>query len=76
MEWLGDTGASRHVRNDLSLMWDVRTREKPILLRQLVGDLHVYTIGTIKLECLNLFGGTTVVSTLETCYIPELQWIF
>ena len=36
VEWLGDTGASRHVCNDLSLMQDVRTREKPILPRQLV----------------------------------------
>ena len=42
VEWLGDTGASRHVCNDLSLMQDVRTRENPILLRQLVGDIHVY----------------------------------
>ena len=50
VEWLGDTGALRHVCNDLSLMWDVRTREKPILLRQLVGDLHVYTTRTVKLE--------------------------
>ena len=29
VEWLGDTGASRHVCNDLSLMRDIRTREKP-----------------------------------------------
>ena len=51
VEWLGDTGASRHVCNDLSLMRDVRTREKPILLRQLVGDIHVYTTGTVQLDC-------------------------
>ena len=67
VEWLGDTGASRHVCNDLSLMWDVRMREKPILLRQLVGDLHVYTAGTVKLEFPNLSGGSSVVSMLETC---------
>ena len=53
VEWLGDTGASRHVRNDLSLMQDVRTREKPILLRNLVGDIHVYTTGIVQLECPN-----------------------
>ena len=41
VEWLGDTGASRHVCNDLSLMENVRTREKPNLLRQLVGDIKV-----------------------------------
>ena len=50
VEWLGDTGASRHVCNDLSLMQDVRTREKPILLRELVGNIHVYTTGTVQLE--------------------------
>ena len=47
VEWLGDTGASRHVCNDLSLMKDVRTREKLSPLRQLVGDIHVYTTGTV-----------------------------
>ena len=54
-------------------MWDVRTRERPILLHELVGDLHVYTTSTVKLECLNLSGGSTVVSMLETCYIPEAK---
>ena len=48
VEWLGDTGSSRHVCTDLSLMWDVCTREKPILLRQVVGDIEVYTTGTVK----------------------------
>ena len=49
VEWLGDTGASRHVCNDLSLMQDVRTRERPILLR----DIHFYTTETVQLECPN-----------------------
>ena len=35
VEWLGDSGASRHVCNDLGLMWDVKVHEDPILLRQL-----------------------------------------
>ena len=73
VEWLGDTMSSRHVCTDLSLMWDVRTREKPILLRQLVGDIEVYTTGTVHLECPNDSGGTTVVSLLETCYIPDAK---
>ena len=54
-------------------MWDVRTRDKPILLRLLVGGLHVYTTGTVKLECPNLSGGSSVVSMLEMCYIPEAK---
>ena len=54
-------------------MWDVRTHVKPIRLQQLVGELLVYTTGTIKLECPNTYGGSTVVSLVETCYIPEAQ---
>ena len=38
VEWLGYFGASRHVQNDLSLLWDVNVREEPILLRQLSGE--------------------------------------
>ena len=73
VEWLGDTGASRHVCNDPTLMREVCTREKPILLRQLVGDIHVYTTGTVQLDCPNNFGGSTVVSLLDTCYIPKAK---
>ena len=73
VEWLGDTGALRHVCNDLSLMQDVRTREKPNLLRQRVRDIHVYTTRTVQLECPNDSRGTTVVSLLNTCYIPDAK---
>ena len=73
VEWLGDTGASRHVCNDLSLMRDVRTRHKPIVLRQLVGDIQVYKTGTVQLDCPNNSRGSTTVSLLDTCYIPEAK---
>ena len=43
---VGDFGASRRVRNDLSLLWDVRVRENPIFLRQLSAELKVYVVGT------------------------------
>ena len=33
VEWLANSGASRHVCNDMSLLWDVIEREEPILLR-------------------------------------------
>ena len=77
VEWLGNTGASRHVYNDLSLMQDVRTREKPILLRQLVGDIHVYTTGIVQLDCSNNSGGiqeeaqSSAFSTLATSPTPK-----
>ena len=73
VEWLGDTGAPGHVCNNLSLMRDVRTRQKPIFLRQLVGDIEVYKIGTVQLDYPNNFGGSTTVSLLDTCYIPEAK---
>ena len=57
----------------LSLMRDVRTRQKPIVLRQLVGDIQVYKTGTVQLDCPNNSGGSTTVSLLDTCYIPEAK---
>ena len=73
VEWLGDTGASRHVCNNVSLMRDVCTREKPILLQQLVGEIHVYTTGTVQLDYPNNSRGTTVVSPIDTCYISDAK---
>ena len=69
----GGPGGGAGGVGDLSLMQDVRTREKPILLRHLVGDVHVYTTGTVKLECPNDSGGNTVVSLLDTYYIPDAK---
>ena len=66
VEWLGEPGASRHVCNDLAMMEDVRTREKPILLRQLVGNIKVYTKGTVRLDCHDGNRGSRVVSLLNT----------
>ena len=38
---LGDSRASGHVRGDLNLLWDVKVREEPILLRQVLGELGI-----------------------------------
>ena len=54
-------------------MRDIHTREKPIVLRQLVGDIKVYTTGTVRHDCLDNSRGSTVVSLLDTCYIPEAK---
>ena len=66
LEWLSDTGAFRHVCNDHSLMWDVVTRREPIVLRQLVADLKVYTTGTVKLQCWSPEGKPVVMNMLNT----------
>ena len=73
VEWLGDSGASRHVCNDLRLMWDVEVREDPILLRQLSGEIKVYVTGTIKLECRNMEGVPVVLDLYDTLYIPQTK---
>ena len=54
-------------------MQDIQTRDKPILLRKLVEDIHVYTTRTVQLECPNDLRGSTVVSLLDTCYIPDAK---
>ena len=51
VEWLGDLGTSRHVCTDMSMMWDIVERTEPVVLRQLVEELKVYTTGTVKLQC-------------------------
>lgn len=33
-EWLADIGASRHICNDLRMLWDVTQLPEPIIVRQ------------------------------------------
>lgn len=73
MEWLGESGASRHVWNELSLLRDVRIREDPILLRQLSGELKVHTTGTVKLECRNKEDFPVTLHLCDTLYIPRAK---
>ena len=68
--WLGDSGASRHVCNDMSLLWDVKVREDPIILRRISGKLEVYVTGTIKLECMDKEGVPVILQLYNTLYIP------
>ena len=70
VEWLGDSGASRHVCNDMSLKRNVKVREDPIALRQLSGQLEVYVTGTIKLECKDKEGVLVILQLYNTLYIP------
>ena len=70
VEWLGDSGASRHVCNDLGLMWEVKVHEDPILLRQLSGEIKVHVTGTVKLECQDKEGVPVVLNLHNTLFIP------
>ena len=69
---MGDSGASRHVCNDMSLLWDVNVREEPILL-QLSGEVEVHVIGTIKLDSKNKEGNAEVLHLFDTLYIPQAK---
>ena len=73
VEWLGDSGASRHVCIDLSLMWNVKVHEDPILLRQLSGGIKVYVTGTVKLECQDKEGVPVMLDLQNTLYIPQAK---
>jgi len=73
VEWLGDSGASRHVCTNLSLMWDVVVREDPILLRQLSGELKVFVTGTVKLECHDKEGESVELSLYNVLFIPQAK---
>ena len=70
---LGDFGASRRVRNDLSLSWDVKVREDPIFLRQLSAELKVYVVGAWKLACQNRESFHVVLQLHDTPYIPQVK---
>lgn len=71
VEWLAASGAGRHVRTDLGLMWDVRTPKEPIHLTQLSEKIVVYLKGTIKLECKDKIGRPLLVELYDTSYVPE-----
>ena len=71
IEWLADSGASRHVCNDLSLMWDVKEIVDPVKLVGLVDAVDVHIDGTVKLECLDDWGGAVVLHLYDTLFVPE-----
>ena len=52
-EWLADSGASRHICNDMRMLWDVKQLSEPIIVRQLVGEIPVRQSGTVKIRCEN-----------------------
>ena len=43
VEWLGDSVAARHIRNDLSLMWYTRVAEDDLVLGQVSSVLKIHT---------------------------------
>ena len=59
--------------NDLSLMWDVKIRDDPILLRHLSGEIKVYVTKKVKLECQNGEGVPQVLELNNTPYIPQAK---
>lgn len=70
---MGGSGASQHVCNDLSLMWDVKVREDSILVKQVSGGIKVYVTGKVKLECQNREGVPVVLELNNTLYIPQAK---
>ena len=71
IEWLADSGASLHVCNDLNLMWSVSQLEESKRLKGLSGEVEVNFEGTVKLECLDDWGGPVVLHLYNTLFVPE-----
>ena len=70
---MGDSRSSCHVCNDPSLLWDIRVRDDPILLRQTLGELKLYVTGTVKLECQKKEGIHEIPQLYNTLYIPQAK---
>ena len=72
-EWLADSGASRHICNDIRMLWDVRQLEIPVIVRQLVGEVTVTTCGTVKIECQNETGAVVQIDLYDALLVPDLR---
>lgn len=51
----------------------MRVREESILLRQLAGELKVYTTGTVKLECRNKESVPAVLHLYKIIYVLQVK---
>ena len=72
-EWLAESGSSKHMCNELRMLWDVRQLKNPIIVRQLVGEVRVTQIGTAKVECENETGAAVKIDLLDTLLVPDLS---
>ena len=65
-EWLADSGANRHICNDIQMLRNVRQLEVPIIVRQLVGEVTVTKCGTVRIECENETGAVVRIDLYES----------
>ena len=72
-EWLADSGASRHICNDIRMLWNVRQLVKPVIVRQFVGEVEVTTCGTVKIECENELGVEVQIDLYDALLVPDLR---
>ena len=72
-EWLADSGASRHICNDIRMLWDVRQLPEPIIVRQLVGEVPVRQSGTVKIQCENQEGDVVQIDLHDALFVPDLR---
>ena len=47
-KWLADSGASRHICNDMRMLWDVRQLDTLVIVRRMVGQVPLMLCGTIR----------------------------
>jgi hypothetical protein len=70
--WIGDTGASTHIKNTMEGLYDLREEETTVQMGN-GKSLKLTTIRTIKATVQQLDGTTADIKLNNMFYIPELS---
>jgi hypothetical protein len=69
--WLYDTGASKHVANDLLQFDTYEEREGLLVMHIANGLVRPHGIGTVSLDCPQSNGRNTTLTLFDVIYMPE-----
>lgn len=72
-EWLTESGASRHIFNDMIMLWDVRQLDTPVIVRQMVGQVPVTLCGAVRIECESESGQVVLIDLHDALVVPDLR---
>ena len=70
--WIGDTGASTHMKNTIEGLYDIREQETTVQIGN-GKSLKSTMIGTLKATVQQLDGTTVDVKLKNVAYVPELS---
>ena len=72
-ERLADSGTSRHICNDIRMLWNAVKLDVPVTVRQLVGEVAVHTCGIVKIEFENEAGVIVQIDLFGALLVPDLR---